>query len=103
MGVNIILKDYITLYLIFCLIGAGLEWCYGVFWDIVGVTPWTYPKSELHYTSLEGLPLWGLGGLIYVFIYEAVTRRNAKSLFGAIIAMVLAALWILFYSQVFQS
>ena len=96
-------KNYIILYLIFCLIGAGLEWCYGAFWDVVGVTPWTYPNSWLHYTSLEGLPLWGFGGLICVSIYEAVTRRSVKLLFGAVTPLVLGALWILLYSNVFQS
>ncbi len=97
------LKTYITLFLVFCLIGAGLEWSYGAFWDVVGVTPWTYPKSGLHYTSLEGLPLWGFGGLICVSINEAVKRINIKSLSGAIICFLLSGLWILFYSHVFQS
>jgi hypothetical protein len=93
----------VVLYLIFCLIGAGIEWGYGAFWDIVGVTPWVYPYSWLHYTSLEELPLWGFGGLICVSIYIAVTRKNIKLLFGMVISLVLAALWILFYSNVFQS
>ena len=93
----------VVLYLIFCLIGAGLEWCYGAFWDIVGVTPWVYTDYWLHYMSLECLPLWGFGGLICVSIYIAVTRRNIKLLFGMVISLVLAALSILFYSNVFQS
>lgn len=93
------LKDYIPLYLIFCLIGAGLEWGYGAFWDVVGVTPWLYPDSPLHYTSLEGLPLWGFGGLICVSIYKAVTQRKTKPLIGMVISLVLAALWILIYTQ----
>ena len=91
------------LYLIFCLIGAGLEWGYGAFWDVVGNTPWTYPNSWLHYTSLEGLPLWGLGGFLCISVYRAVTRRNIKLLFGMVIPLVLAALWILLYSNLFQS
>jgi len=95
-------RDYIILYLIFCLIGAGLEWGYGAFWDVVGVAPWTYHNSWLHYTSLEGIPLWGFGGLICVSVYTAVTQRSVKLLFGMVISMVLAALWILLYSAVFQ-
>ena len=96
-------KEYIILYLIFCLVGAGLEWSYGTYWDVVGVTPWTYRGSWLHYTSLEGIPLWGFGGLICVSIYRAFTRRNVKLLSGAVISMVLAALWILIYSGMLQS
>ncbi len=95
--------EVIILYVVFCIVGAGLEWCYGTFWDTVGVAPWGYPDSGLRYTSLEGLPLWGLGGLICVSIYTAVSRRNAKWLFGMLISLVLAALWILFYSKVLQA
>ena len=101
-GVDIMRKDHVILFFIFCLIGAGLEWFYGAFWDVVGVTPWTYPNSWLHYTSLEGLPLWGFGGLICVSIYTAFTRRSVRLLFGAAISLVLAALWILLYGSVFQ-
>lgn len=92
-------KDYVLLYLIFCLIGGGLEWCYGAFWDVVGVAPWTYPNSWLHYTSLEGLPLWGFGGLICVSIYKAVTQRSAKLLLGMVIPLALVLLWILLYAS----
>ena len=102
-GVDIMGKDHIILYFIFCIIGAGLEWFYGTFWDVVGVTPWIYPNSWLHYTSLEGLPLWGFGGLICVSIYTAVRQRSVRLLSGAAISLVLAALWILLYSSVFQS
>ena len=96
-------KDYIIMYPIFCLVGAGLEWCYGAFWDIVGVAPWTYPNSWLQYTSLEGLPLWGFGGLICVSIFLTIKQRSAKLLLGAGISLGLAALWILLYSSLFQS
>jgi len=92
-------KDYIFLYILFCLIGAGLEWCYGAFWDMVGVTPWTYPNSLLHYTSLEGLPLWGFGGLVIVSIFKSVIQRKAKLLLGTVAPLLLAALWILIYAN----
>jgi hypothetical protein len=94
------MKIYVFLYLLFCLVGAGLEWCYGAFWDLVGVAPWTYPGSPLHYTSLEMLPLWGAGGLICVFIYRSATQRSAKPLAGVIIALALATLWISLFSFV---
>lgn len=90
-------KNYIFLYLLFCLIGAGLEWCYGTFWNIVGVTPWIYPDSPLRYTSLEGLPLWGFGAFIIVSVYKSVIQRKAKFLVGTIAPLVLAMLWILIY------
>jgi hypothetical protein len=95
--------EIVFLYLIFCLVGAGLEWGYGAYWDMVGVTPWVYPDSWPHYTALETLPLWGFGGLICVSIYLTVKRRNIRWLSGILVSLVLAALWILFYSWVFQS
>lgn len=92
-------KDYIFLYLLFCLIGAGLEWCYGAFWDVVGVTPWVYPNSPLHYTSLEGLPLWGFGGLVAMSVYKSFMQRKAKLLLGTVAPLLLAALWVLIYAN----
>ncbi len=94
--------EVVILYIIFCLVGTGLEWGYGTYWDAVGGAPWVYHDSWLHHTSLEGIPLWGFGGLICVSIYNAVTRRNIKLLSGMVISLVLAALWILFYSKVLQ-
>ena len=96
------LKDYLFLYLLFCLVGAGLEWSYGTFWNIVGTTPWIYPNSPLTFTSLEGVPLWGLGGWLTVCIYKSVIQRKAKLLAGVLIPLALAALWICFYSLVVQ-
>ena len=95
-------KNYLILYPVFCLVGTGFEWFYGVFWDMVGVAPWIYPKSWLHYTALEGVPLWGFGGLVCVSIYLAVTQRNVKLLSGAVVSVALAALWILLYSSLLQ-
>lgn len=92
-------KNYIFLYLLFCLIGAGLEWGYGAFWNVVGTTPWIYPDSPIHYTSLEGLPLWGLGGFIIVAMYKAISWRKAKHLLGMIPPMILGVLWIIVYSS----
>ena len=92
-------KYYPTLYLSFCLVGAGLEWAYGTFWSLVGSTPWIYPNSPLHYTSFEGIPLWGLGGLVCVSVYRAITERKAKRLLGVVIPLILAALWILIYAR----
>lgn len=91
-------KDYIICYPVFCLVGAGLEWCYGAFWNAVGTAPWIYPNSCLHYTSFEGVPLWGFGGVLCVSIYRAITKRNSKLLLGAVISVALGALWIILYS-----
>ena len=93
---------WLVLYLVFCIIGAGLEWCYGAFWDTVGTAPWIYTDSPLHYTSLEGLPLWGFGGLVCVSVYRATTNRRAKLLLGTIVSVILAMLWIVFYSNVLE-
>lgn len=93
------MRKYLFLYVSFCLIGAGLEWCYGTFWSLVGTTPWVYPNSPLHYTSFEGVLLWGLGGLVCVSVYRAFTDRRPKRLLGAVIPLVLAALWISIYAQ----
>lgn len=87
-------KNWTALYLMFCVIGAGLEWCYGVLWDMVGTTPWIYPDSPLHYTSFEGIPLWGFGGLICVSVYQAFSKRKVRPLTGLVISLVLAAAWI---------
>lgn len=90
----------ITTYVAFCLIGAGLEWCYGAFWDVVGVCPWIYPDSPLHYACLEGIPLWGLGGFVAISVYRTVKDRSVRKLLGAVVPLVLAILWILFYTFV---
>lgn len=91
-------KDYVFMYLIFCLVGAGLEWSYGMFWNVVGTTPYIYPSSPLCYTSLEVLPCWGFGGLACVSIYRAFLWKKARFLLGTIPPLVLAALWVLIYS-----
>ena len=87
-------RHYVILYVIFCLIGAGLEWCYGTLWNVVGTTPWLYPDSPLRYTSFEGVPLWGFGGLVCVSVYNTVMRKEAKQLLGVIPSLLLAVLWI---------
>ncbi len=92
-------KYYLLLYILFCLIGAGLEWSYGTFWSTVGVTPWIYPNSPVHFTSLEGLPLWGFGGLICILLNQAILQRKAKFLLGVIPLLVLPVLWILIYAR----
>ena len=90
------------LYLVFCVVGFGLEWCYGAFWDIVGVAPWSYPESFLHYTSLEGLPLWGFGGLVCISLYHTITEKKVKHLLEAAVSLILALLWIVLYSNIAQ-
>lgn len=92
-------KYHLSLYILFCLIGAGLEWCYGTFWSLVGTTPWIYSNSPLHYTSLEGLPLWGFGGLLIVSVYEFVMKRRAKLLLGVVAPLLLGVLWVLIHTQ----
>lgn len=92
------IKDYVLLYLIFCIIGAGLEWGYGILWNVVGTTPWLYPNSPLCYTSLEVLPQWGFGGLVSIAIYRALLGGKVRFLLAAIPPLVLAALWILIYT-----
>lgn len=88
----------VILFLVFAVVGPFLEWAYGTFWSIVGVTPWVYPNSPLQYTSFEGIPLWGLAGLIAFSIYSAILDRKLGRLRGAIIPLILAALWITIYS-----
>lgn len=91
--------NIIFLYVVFCLVGAGLEWGYGAFWNIVGTTPWIYPNSPIHYTSLEGLPLWGFGGFIIVAIYKAITQMKPRLLVNILAPLVLAILWITLYTS----
>jgi hypothetical protein len=91
------LRKYVTLYLVFCVVGFGLEWCYGKFWSTVGTTPWLYADSSLDYTSLEGAPLWGFGGLICVTIYQSFSAGKVKRLLGLIPLLILSAAWILIY------
>jgi len=91
-------KHCLILFVMFCIIGTTLEWCYGAFWDIVGNTPWKYPNSFLHYTSLEGIPLWGVGGLIAILIYKAVNCRTARPLFLIIPLLAFDVLYIVIYS-----
>lgn len=94
-----LIRNIVT-YIAFCLVGAGLEWCYGAFWDVVGVAPWIYPNSPFRFTCLEGVPLWGLGGFVAVSVYRAVKDRSARRLLRAVVPLVLAALWILFCTLV---
>jgi len=91
--------DYILLFVLFCLIGAGLEWGYGAFWSLVGVTPWAYPNSPVHFTSLEMIPLWGFAGLICILLYQVIFERKAKFLLSLIPLLILPALWILIYAR----
>lgn len=91
------LKRYVVTYLAFCLIGAGFEWCYGILWKVVGNTPWIYPNSFLSYTSLEVLPQWGFGGFVAIAVYKAIRDKKPKKLLGAVIPLILAALWIPIY------
>jgi hypothetical protein len=95
-------KDTLVLYVILCLVGTALEWAYGTLWSLCGQTPWIYPDSALRYTSFEGLPLWGMGGLICVTIYRAYNGRSWKLLIWAIPPMALAALWVIFHGFVIQ-
>lgn len=94
-------RDFINIiitYLALCFTGAALEWCYGTFWNLVGATPWIYPNSFLHYTSLEGIPLWGFGGFVAIAVYKAIRDRKTRELLGAVVPLVLAALWVLIYA-----
>jgi len=96
------MRSYIRLSLFvlaFCIIGAGLEWAYGMFWSLVGTTPWIYPRSPFQYTSLEGLPLWGLGALLCASAYRAIMEGKVKYLLGTVLPLALAALWILVYAR----
>ena len=93
-------KDILLLYVTLCVVGAALELAYGTFWGLCGQTPWIYPDSVLRYTSFEGFPLWGLGGLICIAIYRAYTGRRWRIAAGVIPPLVLAALWIWFYEAV---
>lgn len=92
------LKNYIVLYVIFCLVGAGVEWCYGAFWDLIGEPPWLYPESPLLYTSLDWMPLWGFAAFTIHPIYRSVTERKPKLLKGIVAPLALAMLWIAIYS-----
>ncbi len=93
------LKYIIGFCVVMCIVGTGLEWAYGAFWSLTGTTPWIYPESALRFTSLEVIPLWGFGGLVCAAIYEAIMRRIPHFLLLAIPPLILAALWILFWSR----
>ena len=94
-------RDFISIilyYLLFCLTGAGFEWCYGTLWSLVGIAPWIYPNSFLHYTSLEGIPLWGFGGFFIIAVHKAIHNKRPKELVVALVLLLLAALWIVIIS-----
>ena len=96
---HIALMFRVILFLVFAVVGPFLEWAYGTFWSIIGNTPWVYPNSPMQYTSFEGIPLWGLAGLIAFSIYSAILDRKVKRLRGVIIPLALAILWILIYAR----
>ena len=95
---QITLAFRVIFFLVFAVVGTLLEWAYGTFWSIISTTPWVYPNSPLQYTSFEGIPLWGLGGLVGLSIYRAISDRKVGRLRGAIIPLILAAIWITIYS-----
>lgn len=94
------LKLHVLIFLIFAVLGLLLEWGYGTLWSIVGVTPWIYPNSPLHYSGFEGMPLWGLGGIFGISLYRAITERKARDLLGMLASTILAVLWVLFCALV---
>lgn len=96
---RIALMFRVILFVVFAVVGPFLEWAYGAFWSLVGVTPWLYANSPLKYTSFEGVPLWGLAGLVALSIYRSVLDRKVARLRGAVIPLVLAAAWILIYAN----
>jgi hypothetical protein len=87
-------NEALIFFIVACVAGTLLEWLYGNFWNLVGTSPWVYPGSSLGFTSLEVVPLWGMGGLICMALYKAINRRLAKELYLVGIAVVLAALYI---------
>jgi hypothetical protein len=95
-------KDNLILYIVLCFVGAFLEWAYGMYWSLCGQTPWSYPDSPMEYTSFEGIPLWGLGGLICITIYRAYSNRSWKILAWLVLPLALAAIWIAFYEFVIK-
>ena len=94
------MRKWIILWLILCFVGATLEWCYGTLWSLFGQTPWIYPHSMLTYTSFEGLPLWGLGGLIPIVIYRAYKSRKLQRLLPVLPLLALASLYVIVYGLV---
>lgn len=91
------IREWIILWLILCFVGAVLEWSYGILWSLFGQTPWIYPHSTLTYTSFEGFPLWGLGGLIPVIIYRAYKSRKFQILLQILPLLAIAALYVIVY------
>ena len=93
---------YLCFFLTFCFLGPTLTWIFGTFWDMVGTTPWVYPNSPLHYTTLEIIPLWGFGAFIFASLYDAFTEREWRLVLGAILPLFLGILWVVFYSVILQ-
>lgn len=94
------LKFHAVIFLIFAVLGLLMEWGYGTLWSIAGTCPWIYPNSPLLYSSFEGMPLWGLGGVFGISLYRALAKKKARELLGALVATVLAVLWVLFCALV---
>lgn len=95
-------KDILVLYVSLCFIGAILEWAYGTLWSLYGQTPWIYSDSILRHTSFEGIPLWGLAGLVSITIYRTYNSRSWKIAAGIIPLLALAAIWVLIHGIVIQ-
>jgi len=90
---------YIIFFVTFALVGAALEYAYGKLWSLFGAAPWIYPNSPLQYTSLEGMPMWGFGGLASIGIYKCITEKSARHIPKIIIPLGLSALWVLLYTH----
>jgi len=78
----------LSLFVLFAALGTLFECLIGAVWSLMGRCPYVYPGSPLVYTSWRVAPLWGLGGLQGVALYEAVRRRRLRML------AYWAALWV---------
>jgi len=70
-------KDYLEMFIFSCFVGFVCEFIVG--WSIflfIGEFLWIYPESFLKTTSFWVIPLWGLGGIIGLFLWKLVRKYD---------------------------
>jgi uncharacterized membrane protein len=70
-------SDYIEMFVLSSIVGFLVEFIGG--WGIyalLGQFLWVYPTSPLKTSSLIVIPLWGIIGLIFLYVWKYVKKHD---------------------------
>jgi len=70
-------NDYIEMFVLSCIVGFVVEFLGGWgFYALLGQFIWIYPASPLLTSSLVVVPLWGVIGLIFLYVWKYVKKHD---------------------------